>query len=116
MSKEISIDLAIIGAGTAGISAFKEANKLTNKIILIDHGPLGTTCARVGCMPSKVLIQAADYFYSRKFFTELGIGGSEKLTIDVPTVMKHVRKLRDYFTLGTVKYLHSLGKQFIKGN
>ena len=28
--------------------------------LMIDPGPLGTTCARVGCMPSKLLIAAAD--------------------------------------------------------
>ncbi|GEM_PF-4034597 len=30
---EISVDVAIIGAGTAGISAFKEASKITKKIV-----------------------------------------------------------------------------------
>ena len=43
MISELTVDLAIIGAGTSGISAFKEAQKVTNKILLIDHGPLGTT-------------------------------------------------------------------------
>jgi dihydrolipoamide dehydrogenase len=116
MSKEISVDLAIIGAGTAGISAFKEASKVTKKILLIDHGPLGTTCARVGCMPSKALIQVADYFHDRINFGELGINGADKLNIDISAVMKHVRKLRDYFTSSTLKYIESLGKQFIKGS
>lgn len=116
MDKEISVDLAIIGAGTAGISALKEASKVSDKIILIDHGPLGTTCARVGCMPSKTLIQVADYFHGRKLFSELGIRGADKLQVDIPAVQEYVRKLRDYFTSGTIKFLGSLGKQFIKGN
>lgn len=116
MDKEISVDLVIIGAGTAGISAFKEAAKITNNIVLIDHGPLGTTCARVGCMPSKTLIQVADYFYSRSHFSELGIRGADKLQIDIPAVMQYVRNLRDYFTSGTVKFLESLGDRFIKGS
>lgn len=116
MDKKISVDVAIIGAGTAGISAFKEASKVTDKIILIDHGPLGTTCARVGCMPSKTLIQVADYFHDRTHFSKLGIRGASKLMVDMPAVMQYVRDLRDYFTSGTIKFLESLGKQFIKGN
>ena len=35
--KDLIVDLAIIGAGTAGISAFKEASKVTQNIVLIDH-------------------------------------------------------------------------------
>jgi dihydrolipoamide dehydrogenase len=116
MRKETSVDVAIIGAGTAGISAFKEVSKITKKILLIDHGPLGTTCARVGCMPSKALIQVADYYHNRINYGELGIKDADKLNIDISAVMKHVRKLRDYFTSSTLKYIDSLGKQFIKGS
>ena len=116
MQKEISVDLAIIGAGTAGLSAFKEASKVTKNIVIIDHGPLGTTCARVGCMPSKTLLQVADYFYERTYFEKMGITGADQLKIDIKKVMRHVRQLRDYFTAGTVKYLESLGDPFIKGH
>jgi len=109
----IKVDVAIIGAGTAGISAFKEARKYTKNILIIDRGPLGTTCARVGCMPSKVLIQAANSFYERHFFESQGISGANGLKISIEDTLVHVRKMRDHFTSGTVKYIKSLGKQFI---
>lgn len=54
------VDVAILGAGTAGMAAYREVGKRTDRVALIDGGPLGTTCARVGCMPSKLLIAAAD--------------------------------------------------------
>ena len=47
---DISVDIAIIGAGTAGLSAYHEARKTTGRLALIEGGPLGTTCARVGCV------------------------------------------------------------------
>ena len=43
-------DIIIIGAGTAGISAYKEALKFTKNILIINAGPWDTTCARVGCI------------------------------------------------------------------
>lgn len=116
MKKEKSVDLAIIGAGTAGISAFKEASKITNNIVIIDHGPLGTTCARVGCMPSKALLQVANQFYDRIHFPSYGIKGSEKLEINIKKTMQYVRHLRDYFSSGMVRYLESLGDHFINGS
>ena len=56
----INVDVAIIGAGTAGMGAYRAALKHTDKILMIEGGAYGTTCARVGCMPSKLLIAAAD--------------------------------------------------------
>ena len=44
----------ILGAGTAGLTALKEAQRYTDDIMLVNAGPYGTTCARVGCMPSKL--------------------------------------------------------------
>ncbi len=94
------VDVAIIGAGSAGLSARREVAKKTDNYIVIDNGILGTTCARVGCMPSKVLIQAANDFHRRHKLNEQGISGGDQLAADIPSVMKHVRKLRDRFVRG----------------
>mgnify|MGYP002653575451 FL=1 len=51
-----TVDIAIIGAGSAGMSAYRAARKHTDSIVVIESGPYGTTCARVGCMPSKLLM------------------------------------------------------------
>lgn len=90
-------DVVIIGAGTAGLSARREVAKKTQNYIVVDDGPLGTTCARVGCMPSKVLIQVANDFARRHQFKKMGIYGAENLQIDSAAVMNHVRSLRDRF-------------------
>lgn len=92
-----SVDVAIIGAGSAGLSARREVTKVTDNYVVIDDGPLGTTCARVGCMPSKVLIQVANDYFRKNKFKEIGIDGAENLSIDHSKVMNHVRKLRDRF-------------------
>lgn len=101
MSKEV--DVAIIGAGSAGLFALSQVRKKTDSYVLIDGGELGTTCARVGCMPSKVLIQVAEDFHRRKIFEREGIAGAKALRIDIPEAMEHVQDLRDTFvdrTLG----------------
>lgn len=40
------VDVAIIGAGSAGLAALSEARKVTNNYVVINDGPLGTLCAR----------------------------------------------------------------------
>jgi len=57
---EREVDVAIIGAGSAGLTAWSQVRRRTDSWVLIDGGELGTTCARVGCMPSKALIQIAE--------------------------------------------------------
>jgi len=109
-------DVAIIGAGTAGINAMTQVREETNNFVLINGGILGTTCARVGCMPSKILIQVSEDFYRRHKLSEEGISGGRNLTIDVGRVLAHVRTLRDRFVNGIIEELITpLGDKFIDG-
>ena len=54
--EERNVDVAIIGAGSAGLNALSQIRKAGKSFVLINGGELGTTCARVGCMPSKAMI------------------------------------------------------------
>lgn len=101
------VDVAIIGAGSAGLSARREVLKKTDNYVVIDDGILGTTCARVGCMPSKVLIQVATDYERRRKFEEEGIYGAEDLSINTKEVMAHIRKLRDRFVRGVSEGMSS---------
>lgn len=92
-----TFDLIIIGDGSAGLSALKEARKYTDNVIMIAGGPSGTTCARVGCMPSKSLIHAAKLYDSHKKMPSAGIIGSDNLSPDIPLVLQNVRNKRDKF-------------------
>ena len=70
------LDVIIVGAGSAGLAALREVEKRTSNFAVINDGPWGTVCARVGCMPSKTLIEAANAFHRRTSFDEFGIHGS----------------------------------------
>jgi len=97
------VDVAIIGAGSAGLSALRQIQKYTENYTIIDHGPLGTKCARIGCMPSKALISVAKDYHRRSIFGSEGIKGSDRLNVDIPAVMCHIRSLRDRFAREMVK-------------
>ncbi len=112
----IKSDVIIIGAGTAGLSALKEVTKITDDFLVVDPGPLGTTCARVGCMPSKALIEAADSFYHANHqFAQQGILGGEHLQVSIPQVFTRVRELRDSFTAGIIKRIDKLKDKYLPG-
>ncbi|MEH6346749.1 MAG: dihydrolipoyl dehydrogenase [Bermanella sp.] len=90
------VDVAIIGSGTAGMAAYRAAKAHTDSIVLIEGGEYGTTCARVGCMPSKLLIAAADAAYHAQHTEAFGVS-VEGVKIDGKAVMKRVRNERDRF-------------------
>ena len=92
---ERNVDVAIIGAGTAGLSAMSQVRQAKKDFVLINGGELGTTCARVGCMPSKALIQVAHDLHRREIFEREGIEGGADLTVNLPDALEHVRDLRD---------------------
>jgi dihydrolipoamide dehydrogenase len=109
------VKIVIIGAGSAGLSAMRQVKKVTNDFLIVDNGPLGTKCARVGCMPSKALISAANDFHRRKVFEKQGIIGSDKLTADIPAVLRHVRELRDNFSSAMKETIEQLaGEHLVK--
>lgn len=96
-------DVVIVGAGSAGLAARSEVKKHTENYLVIDDGPLGTTCARVGCMPSKVFIEAANAFHQVSKFPTIGVSGTEHLKVDTQKLMLHVRSLRDRFVRGVLR-------------
>jgi len=91
-----TVDVAIIGAGTAGMSAYRAVREHTDSVVVIESGVYGTTCARVGCMPSKLLIAAAEVSHQIDQAQQFGIDVSSK-QIAGERVMARVKSERDRF-------------------
>ena len=90
------VDVAVIGAGSAGLPAFRAAHMHTENVVLVEGGIYGTTCARVGCMPSKLLIAAAEAAHSIENASKFGVYSSKPI-INGQDVMRRVRSERDRF-------------------
>ena len=94
--QELKVAVAVIGAGSAGLNVFRGAQKHTESVVLIEGGPYGTTCARVGCMPSKLLIAAAEAAHDIERAHGFGVH-AEPPVINGVEVMDRVRRERDRF-------------------
>lgn len=93
----MNVDVAVIGAGTAGLSAYRAAKREGAAAVLIEGGPYGTTCARVGCMPSKLLIAAAEAAHHVSMAPRFGVHVEGTVRVDGREVMARVRRERDRF-------------------
>lgn len=104
------VDVAVIGAGTAGMVAYQRARRATDRIVLIEGDQYGTTCARVGCMPSKLLIAAAERAHQVRQAEAFGVLPGD-VRIDGPAVMARVREERDRFVAPVVRSMESLPQE-----
>ncbi len=95
--KTLHTDVAIIGAGTAGLAAYRAARAAGKRALLIEGGQYGTTCARVGCMPSKLLIAAAEAAHAAAHGGPFGVHIDGAVRIDGAQVMARVKSERDRF-------------------
>lgn len=93
----INVDVAVIGGGTAGLGAYRAAKSHTDSVVVIEGGPYGTTCARVGCMPSKLLIAAAESVHQIEKAPGFGIHPQGETFINGVEVMARIKRERDRF-------------------
>ena len=106
MAPDLACDVAIIGAGTAGLAAERGARRAGARTLLIDPAFSGTTCANVGCMPSKLLIAAAHAAHAARHAGVFGIEATPR--IDGKAVLRRLRKERDHFAEATRQDIRKL--------
>ena len=94
-------DLAVIGGGPGGYIAAIRAAQLGMNVACIEREPqLGGTCLRVGCIPSKALLESSAIYddLNRAAFTARGIK-TNGVELDPPTM--HANKAQTVDTLAT---------------
>ena len=75
-----SFDLVVVGGGPAGYVGAIRAARLGMKVGLVESGKVGGTCLHEGCIPTKVLLEAAG------FVTQASRAGEFGVSVGVPSV------------------------------
>lgn len=84
-------DLVVIGSGSGQNVAAAAASQLNWKVAVIEKGPMGGTCLNRGCIPSKMIIQAADVAETIRKAKKFGIDASIN-SIDFSTITQHATR------------------------
>lgn len=100
-------DVVVIGAGPAGYHAAIRAAQLGMSVACVDAGlgkdgkpALGGTCLRVGCIPSKALLDSSRQFHNlQHVFEQHGISAKDP-QIDVGTMVGRKDAIVKQFTGG----------------
>src|ERR1043165_1162953 len=94
-------DLIIIGAGPGGYVAAIRAAQLGLDVGCVEaEAALGGTCLRIGCIPSKALLESSERFWEAKeHFTAHGIG-FQSLTLDLGAMLRRKDQIVSTLTRG----------------
>ena len=103
-------DLIVIGAGPGGYVAAIRAAQLGLKTAIIEkEKALGGTCLRIGCIPSKALLNSSHHFhFAKKEAADHGVVLGE-VRLDLPTMLKRKDKTVSTLT-GGVAFLMKKNK------
>lgn len=82
-------DLVVIGAGPGGYVAAIRAAQLGLNVACVDHEKaLGGTCLRIGCIPSKALLESSEHYAAAKHDLKAHGVDVGEVTLDLATMMK----------------------------
>src|SRR5277367_4190740 len=88
------MDLVVIGAGPAGLSAALRAAELGARTVLVTHGEFGGMAANDGPIPVRALAQAARLLREARQLGQYGIAVGEPI-LDYPRLLARVREIVD---------------------
>lgn len=109
--KVLSCDTIIIGAGSAGIEAYKAASESGANCILIESGPLGTSAKRTGDTPLSALSFAGRINRARWELEKYGIKTAMDYGIDTENVLNSVRAVRGKETSEILSFIYRIPEE-----
>jgi pyruvate/2-oxoglutarate dehydrogenase complex dihydrolipoamide dehydrogenase (E3) component len=89
MVQPMKVDIAVIGAGSGGLSVAAGAAQLGACVVLAEKHKMGGDCLNYGCVPSKALIAAAEAAETVRSSRRFGVNGHEP-EVDFLKVNAHV--------------------------
>ncbi|MGD1857446.1 MAG: dihydrolipoyl dehydrogenase family protein [Leptolyngbyaceae cyanobacterium] len=72
MTATYDYDLVVIGAGSGGLAAARQAAKLGKRVAIAEKADIGGTCVNRGCIPTKLMIYAAEFSKQQKIAGSYG--------------------------------------------
>src|SRR6187549_2122227 len=96
-----AFDVAVIGGGPGGYVAAIRAAQLGFKVACIEKEPaLGGTCLRIGCIPSKALLESSERY--QEALTQLSDHGVRvgKVELDLSSMLRRKEKVVTILTKG----------------
>ena len=110
------LDLVVIGAGPGGYVAAIRAAQLGFRTTVVDeHAAAGGVCLRVGCIPSKALLESSQRLVAARGELAVHGGVAGEIGLDLPAMMKRKDRVVTTLTRGVSSLLRKNKVEHIQG-
>src|SRR5579872_3879700 len=108
-------DIAIIGAGSGGLTAAGFAAQLGASVALIEKNRIGGDCTWTGCVPSKALLKAAKVAHEARTASRFGVSAGP-VAVEMARVREYVRQaIQQVYGFESPEELRKQGIEVIEG-
>lgn len=94
MSKSLTPDICVIGAGSGGLTVAAAAAAFGVDVVLIEKGKMGGDCLNYGCVPSKAILAAGKHAHAIREAAAFGVMADEP-KVDFRKVNQHIKSVID---------------------
>ena len=116
MAKSNAYDLVIIGAGPGGYVAAIRAAQLGMKVACVEkESALGGTCLRIGCIPSKALLDSSELYEQARERLEVHGVKVSGVELDLAAMMRRKNKVVKGLTGGIASLFKKNGVAHVRG-
>ena len=109
------VDVVVIGLGPGGEALATQLAQAGQKVVAVEQRLVGGECPYFGCVPSKMMIRAADLLAEGRRI--VGMSGSSSVTPDWTPVHERIRDeaTDDWDDTAAVQRLEKAGVRFVRG-
>jgi dihydrolipoamide dehydrogenase len=111
----MALRIAVLGAGPGGYAAAVRAAQLGAEVTVVEQENVGGTCLNWGCIPSKVMITAAEMLERFRRAEEFGLRFDGRVAVDMQRLMERKEKVIREQTQGILDLFHQNNIRYIRG-
>lgn len=109
-------DLVVLGAGPGGYVGAIRAAQLGMRVACVEReDALGGTCLRVGCIPSKALLDSTELYDQIQHKAERHGIAVQGASVDVPAMLRRKDEVVDGLTKGVAGLFKKNGIEWVRG-